>query len=177
MDLSWGLPRQVIRRKDIENSPYIELYKPVDGSTQLTTAKGEKKEAKIEGGENEAVKYGKNSYAQATSIRQATEKGDIRPKPIPDSDGVVEGEYEYWLQPENPAAPGLHIPLCKISVEDTWTSADGGQWAYTFDAIKEDDNDQIEWGKVTITVGADKKVTKVDFVEAAKPKTGASGNS
>lgn len=168
MDLGWGLPRQIIRKKGVENAPYIELYKPVEGSTQLTTTKGEKKEAKIEGGENEAVKFNKNTYAMATSIRQGSVNGTPRKKPIADSDGVVEGEYEYWLLPENPSAPGMHIPRCTISVEDTWNAADGGQWAYTFDAVKEDGHDQIEWGKVTVT-GEYLSPTKVEFTESTEP--------
>lgn len=168
MDLSWGLPRQIIRKKGVTDAPFIEIYKPVDGSTQLTTTKGEKKEAKIEGGENEAVKYAKNTYAQATAIRQASQDGTVRKKPVSDSDGVVEGEYEYWLCPENPDAPGMHIPRCTISVEDTWTAADGGQWAYTFDAVKEEGHDQIEWGKVVIT-GEYLKPTAVTFTESAEP--------
>lgn len=36
-------------------------YVPVEGSTKLTPTKGEKKEAMVEGGENEAIKYAKNT--------------------------------------------------------------------------------------------------------------------
>ena len=169
-EMNWGLPRQFIRKLGVEAAPIIEIYRPVQNSTTLTTTKGEKKEAKIEGGENEAVKFNKNTYALTTAIRQLTEDGKHRKKPIADSDGVVDGEYEYWLQPEDPTAIGMHMPRCKPSVEDTWNAEDGGQWAYTFDAIKEDTHDQVEWGKVVVT-GGYLKATEVTFEETTEPET------
>ena len=168
MIIGWGKPRIIIRK--IGSETYVELYTPVEDSTELTTTKGDKKEAKIEGGENEAVKYSKNTYALAATVRSGSENGVTRKKPVSDSDGVVEGEYELWLQPENPEAPGLHMLRCVISVEDGWTAADGGTWTYTFDAVKEAGHDQVEWGKVTIT-GEYLKPTKVDFKEDTEPTT------
>lgn len=169
MNIGWGLPRQFLRRLGVENAPIIEIPKPVQNTTQLTTTKGEKKEAKIEGGENEAVKYNKNTYALATAYRQGAIDGKPRKKILPDHDGVIKGEYEYWLQPEDPTVTGMHIPRCTISVEDTWDAENGGQWLYTMDAVKEAGHDQVEWGTVTLTETAG-AVTEIEFTEDTEPK-------
>ena len=88
--LSWGKPT-IEFGKCVNGATPSEWTKlgcdPVESSTKLTPTKGEKKEAKVEGGENEAVKYARNTYAFEFEIRAA--KG--REKPIKDSDGVVEG--------------------------------------------------------------------------------------
>ena len=50
---------------------WIDIPTPVENSTKLTPTKGAKKEAKIEGGENEAVKYAANTYTFEFEIRAA----------------------------------------------------------------------------------------------------------
>ena len=66
--IGWGKPRVFIKDLDASAPKWEELPTPVEDSTQLTTTKGDKQEAKIEGGENEDVKYGKNTYALALNI-------------------------------------------------------------------------------------------------------------
>lgn len=149
MVLSWGLPRIIIRKVGTEK--FIELYHPAEGTTELTTSKGDKTEAKIEGGENEAVRYGKSTYLLATTLRLGTNDGVVRPKIVEDKDGIIEGEYEVWLQPEDKTAPGLHFFKSTMSVEDTWTAADGGQWVYNFDALSDGEHKQCETGICEIT--------------------------
>ena len=165
---SWGKPRIVVKKKSETTAKYIEFYTPVENSTQLTTTKGDKKEAKIEGGENEAVKYNKNTYALAAQIRIGLENGKtVRVKPLNDSDGVIEGEYELWLQPENAEGLGLHMDTCNISVEDTYTAEDGIILTYTYDAVKSVGKDQVEWGVVKIT-GDYLSPTAVTFTQSAE---------
>lgn len=148
--LGWGKPRIILKKEG--ETDWHELPTPVENSTQLATSKGDKKEAKIEGGENEDVKYTKNTYALNLNIRAA--KG--RKRPLNDSDGVIAGNYEIVLQPEDPTAIGFHIKRSTASVEDTFTTEEGGIWAYTFDALKPSDGgDQVEWGVVTITSDSD----------------------
>ncbi|MEQ2602876.1 hypothetical protein [Phocaeicola vulgatus] len=60
MELSWG--KCTIKIGKLQSSgeapsSWIDIPTPVENSTKLTPTKGAKKEAKIEGGENEAVKY------------------------------------------------------------------------------------------------------------------------
>lgn len=158
--LSWGKPVLCIRKIGGSTSDkWIKLPTPVDGSTLLTPTKGQKVEAKVEGGENEDVRYGKNTYALEWEIRAA--KG--RKKPVADSDGIIEGNYELALQPEDPEAVGIKIDKGTLSVEDTWSSADGGKWKYTLDALKPDEGDQVKNGKVVVTEESGE--TNVTFTE------------
>lgn len=92
-ELSWGKPTiefGLCGADGVAPTTWNKIaYEIVENSTKLTPTKGEKKEAKVEGGENEAVKYAKNTFAFEFEIRAA--KG--RTKPIDDEDGVVTGEY------------------------------------------------------------------------------------
>lgn len=154
MILSWGKPRIFIKNLDVTTPKWVELPTPVEDSTQLSTTKGDKKEAKVEGGENEDVKYSKNTYALELSIRQAKN----RAKPIHDNDGMIKNNFSVALQPEDSDSDGgFLIDKSAVSVEDTWSAADGGLWKYTFDALKPTSGDQVKWGKVT--VGTDGEVT------------------
>ena len=134
--LSWGKPTIEFGKCDVNGAvptAWTKLaYDPVENSTKLTPTKGEKKEAKVEGGENEAVKYAKNTYVFEFEVRAA--KG--RSKPIPDADGVVEGEYAVRLTPEDPTVEGILIEKATVSVEETFDTAEGKKWKYTFDVLK-----------------------------------------
>lgn len=153
----WGKPRILIKK--IGGESWEELPAPVENSTQLTTTKGDKKDAKIEGGENEDVKYSKNTYALTFNIRAM----EGRKQPIPSDDGVIADLYAVAVQPENPKSQGFAFLKAAASVEDSFTAEDGGIWAYTFDALKKDKSSkQIYWGVVSITEtgGA---ITKVEI--------------
>ena len=68
MELSWG--KCTIKIGKLQSSgeapsSWIDIPTPVENSTKLTPTKGAKKEAKIEGGENEAVKYAANVSVSA----------------------------------------------------------------------------------------------------------------
>lgn len=148
-NIGWGKPRIFIRDlEDGDGASWIELPTPVENTTTLATSKGDKQEAKIEGGENEDVRYNRNTYALSLELRAVKD----REKPIEDSDGIVDHKYEVMLQPEDPTVDGFHIPQATVSVEDNWDSEDGGSWVYTFDALKKDkDTNQLIWGVVTAT--------------------------
>ena len=107
--LSWGKPKIEFGKLGADGAAPTKWdkleYDPVENSTKLTTSKGEKKEAKVEGGENEAVKYSRNTYAFEFEIRAA--KG--RSKPIEDEDGVVKEEYAVRLTPEDSSVEGILI--------------------------------------------------------------------
>lgn len=156
--LSWGKPRVFYKDLDDSSAKWQEFPTPVDGSTELSTTKGDKKEAKIEGGEYEDVKYLKNTYAVSFNIRAA--KG--RKRPIADKDGVVAHNFAFALQPEDTDAQGFCFQKAAVSVEDTFTTDEGGIWAYTFDALKASaDKTQINWGKIIVTETAG-EITKIE---------------
>lgn len=159
MILGWGKPKIYIKDLDDESSKWIELPTPAEGTTQLTTTKGDKKEAKVEGGENEDVKYNRNTYALACNIRQA--KG--RKKPIGEDDGIITHNYQVALQPEDPTTEGFMIDKASVSIEDTWTADEGGAWVYTFDALKPETGKQLKWGLVKVTGSGDSLA--IEFTE------------
>lgn len=133
--LSWGKCKIWIGKlgeSDAAPSAWITVPTPVENSTVLTPTKGDKVEAKIEGGENEAVKYGKNTYALTFNIRAA--KG--RTKPVEDDDGVIEGFYALKLQPEDPTVEGIEIAKGTLSMVPSYNTTDGTIWEYTLDVLK-----------------------------------------
>nr|DAE23382.1 MAG TPA: hypothetical protein [Myoviridae sp. ctcPl3] len=154
--LSWGKPRIFIKDLDTENAKWKEVPTPVENSTQLTPTKGDKKEAKLEGGENEDVKYAKNTYALAYQIRKA--KGKVMP--FDDDDGVISGNYTVALQPEDPTVPGFIIDKSVVSAEDNFTAEEGGSVTYTHDALKPETGKQVKWGVITVTE-ADGEISNV----------------
>lgn len=145
--LAWGKCRLLAKDLDTPGAKWFEFPTPVENSTVLNTTKGDKQEAKVEGGENEDVRYSKSTYTLEAGIRAA--KG--RKKPIKDSDGIVDHNYEIAVQPEDPEATGIHIPKAKVSVEDTWATEEGGIWNYAFDALKNDTTTQVEMGVIKTT--------------------------
>lgn len=143
-ELSWGKPTIEFGKVGDDGAApttWTKLpYDPVENSTKLTPTKGEKKEAKVEGGENEAVKYAKNTYLFEFEIRAA--KG--RTKPIDDEDGVVDGEYAFRLTPENYECEGFQIDRSTVSVEDTFDTSEGKKWKYSADVLKPATGKQVK---------------------------------
>lgn len=137
MILKWGKPLlEIIKLENGEiptSSPvWTEIDNPVQDSTQLETTEGEVTEANGEGGELV------DAYVKASTYRlsfQLFAKRDSD-KPIEDNDGVILDEYAIRLTPEDNTLPGFMLPKCRVSVVDTFTSADGERWQYSFRALK-----------------------------------------
>lgn len=133
--LAWGKPTLKAKKLGTNGQPtgnWIVIHTPVKDTTKLSVTKGEKKEAKIEGGENEAVRYAANNYTLEFSVRQVDGRADW----VEDVDGIVAGEYLIALQPENPAMKGIQLDRCVISVEDDFSSEEGFSKKYTCDVLK-----------------------------------------
>ena len=145
--LAWGKCRLFTKDLDKSGAKWKEWPTPVEGSTTLETSKGDKQEAKIEGGENEDVRYAKSTYVLNANIRAA--KG--RKKPIADSDGIIPHNFAVAVQPEDPEAVGIMIDKAKPSVADTWATEEGAIWEYAFDALKPESGDQVKMGTVTVS--------------------------
>lgn len=159
--LGWGKCRLFAKDIDTPSAKWFELPTPVENSTILETTKGDKQEAKVEGGENEDVRYAKSTYVLNANIRAA--KGRV--KPIKDSDGIVDHNYAIAVQPEDPEAIGVYIPKAKPSVEDTWSTEEGGIWNYAFDALKNDDTTQIQMGVISVSGSGDTLEVTFEEVE------------
>lgn len=165
MELAWGKNKHWLEKLNNgePSGEFIEIYTPAEGTYQLNPTKGDKKEALVEGGDVEAVKYNKNKYDVQFEVRQGNEDGTPRKKPIEDVDGVIEGEYRYISQPENVEVEGIVIDRCVVSCEDSLNMTDGGRWKYTIDALKPKTGNTVKWRKITV---ANNKPTVVEPTEA-----------
>lgn len=151
MELAWGKNRHWLTQL-VNGEPTgttVEIATPADGTLQLNPTKGDKKEAIVEGGDIEAVKFGSNKYEVVFEIRQGNDDGTPRRKPIEDIDGVIEGEYRYVCQPENTDVEGIVIDRCAVSCEDSLNMSDGGRWKYTLAAMKPKSGATVKWAKIT----------------------------
>lgn len=141
--ISWGRPK--IEVKKVGESEWKVFATPVEDSTQLETTQGDKLEAKIEGGENEAVRYKSNTYQLTFQVRQALERTD----PIVDVDGVVAEEYAVRVTPENASAIGVLIDRAAVNVQTSYNAADGLSKTYTFDVLKPEAGNQVKLQTIT----------------------------
>ena len=142
---SWGRP--LIEVKQLGQSPEAEweaFATPVDGTTQLSSEQGEKLEAAIEGGGNEAVKYKKNTYSLTFDVRQVPERTD----PIEESNGVVADEYSVRITPENPNALGVLIDRASVNVQKSFTANDGLIKTYTFEVLEAASGEDVKFQKI-----------------------------
>lgn len=156
--LSWGKPRIFVKAL-IEGGVLRELPTPVEGSVNLETTEGDKTEAKVEGGEIEAVRYNKSTYKLSMQIRM---KAGSK-MPFANKDGLVNDNYEVTLAPENAEAYGFRMKEAKVSVKTSFTTADGILVDVSFDALKNQAGDpQCEFGTVELTE-ADGKVSAINF--------------
>ncbi len=131
--LSWGKPNIEISKlnENGEVTSWTIVDTPVEKSTKMNVEKGEKREAKEEGGGVVAVKTGKNKYSLEFELYAKAGKS----KPIEDNDGVILGNYAVRLTPEDSSAEGYVMENSSVSVEDTWDSENGGKWKYTFQGL------------------------------------------
>ena len=116
--IGWGKPRIFIKRIDGSGSTWQEVPTPVQDSTSLETTKGDKLEAKLEGGMNEDVLYMASAYALSYQVRDAKDKT----MPFTDNDGVVDGEWQCAVQPQDPLVPGVMIHRSIVSAETRYTA-------------------------------------------------------
>lgn len=145
--IGWGKP--TIKVKKVSGASFSELPTPIDGSTSLETTQGEKMEAKIEGGDNEAVKYKANTYELSFQIRDAPEKAE-KLAVISDIDGVVKDEFTVQVIPENEDAIGVQIDRASVNVQTSYNSTDGVVKTYTFSALKPSDGSAtVKFNKIT----------------------------
>lgn len=161
--LSWGKCRIFVKNADATGSKWYELATPVEDSTNLTPTKGDKLEAKVEGGDNEDVKYKRSTYALTYNIRKA--KGRLAP--FPSVDGLVDDHYSLILVAEDPTCPCFYFEKSTVGVDDTFTAADGAIWAITHDAVVATTGNTVKWGTVTLTTGTGGAVSAITFTEGS----------
>lgn len=136
--LSWGKPL-VEFTKSVNGAPstspaavWTAFSEIKEGTAQLTVTAGNRTEAIGEGGEVVDTRVARNKYS--FELQLFVKKGDE--KPIEDMDGVVVDTYAVRLTPEDETCEGFLIENATVSLEETWTAADGKLWKYVFSAIK-----------------------------------------
>ena len=158
--IGWGKPRIFIKDLEAEAGTWKEVPTPVENSTVLTPTKGDKQEAKLEGGANEDVRYNSNTYELAYQIRVA--KGKVMP--FEHVDGIVALQYAVAVQPEDPLVPGVLIDKSVVSAEDNFSTEEGGSITYTHDVLKPTTGNQVKWGVIKVTEGSG-SITNVEIAE------------
>lgn len=158
--IGWGKPKYLlVKDLDATTPKWVKVPTPVENSTQLTPTKGSKQEAKIEGGENEDVRYGANNYALAYQVRRAKNKT----MPIKHVDGVVAHNYAAIVVPEDDSVPSAcYIAKSAVSVEDAFSTQEGGTDLYTHDVTKPDDGSRmVKWGTIKVTESTDGEIASI----------------
>lgn len=134
--LSWGKPIVEVTKstnsEPASGATWKEFPEIKENTAKLTPTKGTKIEATAEGGDLVDARYQKNKYAFECEV--FVKKGDTRP--IPDEDGVVAENYSVRLTPEDEETEGFVIDNSAVSVEESWSSADGKMLKYTFDGLR-----------------------------------------
>jgi len=138
--VSWGKPKIEIVKWGASDTSCPEtgwntVYNPKEDTTDLSTTKGDKKEAYGEGGEIIDVKYKRSKYELTFELY--VKKGESQPIPEADiDDGVVNDIYGIRITPEDTTLEGIFMPKCSVSVDTLYTAADGKRVKYTFDGLR-----------------------------------------
>lgn len=133
--LAWGKPKIEFAKTTADGvapTTWTAMPDIVTDTTKLNSEQGEKKEAIAEGGDIVDVRYSKSKYSLEFEL--FVKKGDE--KPIEDEDGIITDSYAVRLTPEDPACQGFIIDKASVAVLETWSSADGARWKYTFSGLK-----------------------------------------
>lgn len=140
--ISWGKPKIEYAKSvnGVPTGPWTQIDTPKEDTTQLTATQGDKKEATEEGGAVVDVRYGESSYQLVFTLY--AKKGKV--KPLPDSNGVIAGNYAWRITPEDPACEGVLIENSTVSMQIGFTPADGKTWIYTADVIQPASGDMVK---------------------------------
>lgn len=143
--IGWGKPAVYYRKTSEVN--FKKAPDIAEGTTQLNTTQGDKLEARVEGGDAEAVKYKSGTSELVYGYRVAAETT----RHIPHTNGVVADEYVVVVVPENAAAPGLYIEHSAVTVEDSFSADDGFIVTYTHTALAATSGSACKYGVMTVT--------------------------
>jgi hypothetical protein len=133
--IGWGKPTVrigIVGVSDVTAANWLKLSEIAQGTSQLNTEQGEETVAKEEGGDIFDKRTDSNAYT--FELELFAQKG-VK-KPIEDQDGIVTENYAVRLVPEDPTALCWRMDRCSVNCVDTWNSADGGRWKYTFSGLK-----------------------------------------
>lgn len=134
--LSWGKCKITttpsVSGAPAEQAVWKEIDTPKEDTTKITASAGAEKTATEEGGELVDFKRAKNTYSFEFDI--FVKKGKARP--FADEDGIVEGEHAFRIVPEDTSCEGTQIDRSIVSVEESYSSADGKMLHYVVKPLK-----------------------------------------
>lgn len=140
--IPWGKPTIKVAQSinGVPVGDWRTLDTPKEGTTQLNTTAGDKKEAKEEGGKVVDVKYTANNYE--LEMQLFVKKGMALP--FEDNDGLIDGEHAVRLIPEDPSCEGFQIDKSTVRCELTYSSEEGSLLKYVFSALKPAEGNTIK---------------------------------
>ena len=142
----WGKPLITVTVVNSTNaSSRLTIPTPVEDSTTLTTERGEKHEANIEGGGAEAVRYDKGKFTLEFAVRFAKE----RHMPFSDvsHDTKVGGTYGFVISdPDDTSAPSCNLHESEVTYEAALDADDGARRHFFCESVvPSGGGDQITW--------------------------------
>lgn len=143
--IGWGKCSIIVKDLDTPSAKWTKIATPKENTTKLNPTKGDKKEAPIEGGENEAVKYSANKYVLEYVLRRVAG----RKKPYKDTNGIIQNRYAVFVQPEDITVPGPRIDETVVSLSDDFSTEEGGLLTYNHDALKPETGNIVKWCTTT----------------------------
>ena len=142
----WGkptFPATAVGGAAADRSSNLDIPTPVEGSTALNTEAGDKHEALVEGGGNEAVRYDRSKFTFEFSVRFAA--GRTMPFEDKSHDGVITGTYGFTIKGEDTASPVMSIAEAQVRYEDEMSLTDGAARHYYAESLVPETGDQITW--------------------------------
>lgn len=115
-----------------QSAVWKKIDTPKNGTTKIETTAGNVTEALEEGGGVVDSRTEQNKYQLEFDLFV---KKDVEP-PFTDVDGVIPGEFAFRLTPEDDSTKGYLIHRAQVSVQESYTSADGGLLHYVVKVLK-----------------------------------------
>lgn len=115
-----------------EEAGWVALSTPAEGTAELTSSAGDKKELKTEGGGLLAARQSPSTYTLSVEFFV----WGLNPAPpIETVNGVTSKHYAVAIKSEDDNVAGLIIKDATVSLETSWGASEGVKWKYTFNAL------------------------------------------
>ena len=134
--LSWGKCK-IETTPSVSGAPatsasWTAIDTPKEDTTKIIPTAGTEKTANEEGGDIVDYKRGKTTFTLEFDL--FVKKGGTRP--FTDDDGVISGEHCFRITPEDDTCEGAQIDRSVVSVEESYSAADGKLLHYVAKCLK-----------------------------------------
>lgn len=128
---AWGKCSIFAQKVGATKNEWDKLPTPKEGTTNVTPTKGDTMTQTEEGGGTVDRKTKKSTYEAAYQLFIKKNQS----QPFKTIDGIVEGNYRFAIQPEDPEVPGAYMGNTTIGAEEAFTTEDGALVTYTHSAL------------------------------------------